>query len=126
MSPLLWAVSQHHYTTAAFLLDHGADPNQPKKDLVTPVGIAAPVGDLAMTTLLVERGADVNRPDENGQTPLFWVAFYGHLSVADYLVRRGAKVDVVDRFRQTPLSMAEGQHRDEMIAFLTAHGAVKR
>ena len=39
MSPLLWAVSQHHYTTATLLLDRGANPNQPKKDRVTPICI---------------------------------------------------------------------------------------
>ena len=67
----------------------------------------------------------MNRPDERGQTPLLWVAFYGHLPVAGYLVQHGAHVNTVDRFGQTPLSMAQGQHRDEMISFLITHGARK-
>jgi ankyrin repeat protein len=126
MSPLLEAVVRHDLKIATLLLDQGADPNQPKKDLVTSVGIAAQLGDLPMTTLLVERGADVNRADEHGQTPLLWVAFYGHLAVADYLVQHGADVHTVDRFGQTPQSMAQAQHRDDMITFLTSRGATAR
>jgi uncharacterized protein len=126
MSPLLQAVFRHDLQIARLLLDHGADPNQPKKDLVTPVSIAAQLGDLPMTTLLVERGADVNRADKDGQTPLLWVAFYGHLAVADYLVQHGADLHAVDRFGQTPQSMAQAQHRKDMIAFLTSRGATTR
>ena len=131
MSPLLWAVSRHDLPMAKLLLDHGANPNQPKKDRVTPVFLAAvfpPKGpeDLTLTSLLLDRGADVNRPDELGQTPLLWVAFYGHIAIADYLLQHGADVNAVDRFGQSPLCMAEGQHRDDMISFLISHGATKR
>jgi hypothetical protein len=40
-------------------------------------------------------------------------------------VQHGAHVNTVDRFGQTPLSMAQGQHRDEMVLFLITHGATK-
>ncbi len=63
---------------------------------------------------------------EDRQTPLLWAAFYGHGRIADFLVQHGADVDAVDRFGQTPLSMAERQHRDDMISFLISHGATKR
>jgi ankyrin repeat protein len=131
MSPLLWAVSRHDLPMAMLLLDRGADPNQPKKDRVTPIFLAtvfppADADDLSLATLLVERGADVTRPSEDRQTPLLWAAFYGHVRIADFLVQHGADVNAVDRFGQTPLSMAERQHRDDMISFLISHGATKR
>jgi ankyrin repeat protein len=131
MSPLLWAVSRNDLRMATLLLDHGADSNQPKKDGVTPIFLATvfppkDARDLSLATLLVERGADVTRPAENGQTALEWVAFYGHLPIAQFLVEHGADVNALDRFGQTPLSMAKGQHRDEMIAFLTTRGAANR
>jgi ankyrin repeat protein len=131
MSPLLWAVSRHDLRMATLLLDQGADPNQPKKDGVTPVFLATvfpprEATDLTLATLLVERGADVSRPGKEGQTALEWVAFYGHVPIAEFLVQHGADVNAVDRFGQTPLSMAKGQHHDEMIAFLTSHGAANR
>jgi ankyrin repeat protein len=100
MSPLLQAVSRHDTAMATLLLDHGADPNQPKKDGVTPVFLATvfppkDARDLSLATLLVERGADVTRPGESRQTALEWVAFYGHVPIADFLVRHGADVNAV-------------------------------
>jgi len=131
MSPLLWAVSRHNLPMAKLLLDRGADPNQPKKDGVTPIFLAtvfppADADDLSLAALLVERGADVARPGEDRQTPILWVAFYGHVRIADFLVQHGAHVNAVDRFGQTPLFMAERQHHDDMISFLVSHGATKR
>ena len=131
MSPLLWAVSRHDLPMAMLLLDRGADPNQPKKDRVTPIFLATVfplpgAEDLSLATLLVERGADVTLPGEDRQTPLSWVAFYGHVRVADFLVQHGADVNAIDRFGQTPLFMAERQHHDDMISFLISHGATER
>jgi ankyrin repeat protein len=131
MSALLEAVSRHDTAIATLLLDHGADPNQPKKDGVTPIFLATvfpptDARDLSLAALLVERGADVTRPGADGQTPLLWVAFYGHVPIADFLVQHGADVNAVDRFGQTPLFMAERQHHEDMISFLTTHGATRR
>jgi len=128
MSPLLWAVSKHNLPLVKLLLDYGADPNQPKKDGATPVFLATvfpppDVNELSIANLLVERGADVNR---RGDTPLIWVGFYGHVPIAKFLLQHGADVNAVDQFGQTPLNMAERQHHEDMISFLTNQGAIKR
>jgi len=131
MSPLLWAVSKHNLPLVKLLLDYGSDPNQPKKDGVTPIflttAIRSPdVNDLSITKLLVERGADVNRRDDTHGTPLIWVGFYGHVPIAEFLLEHGADVNAVDQFGQTALNMAERQHQENMISFLTKQGAIKR
>ena len=131
MSPLLWAVSKHNLPLVKLLLDYDADPNQPKKDGVTPIFLATvfppPNGDdLSIANLLVERGADVNQRTDTHDTPLIWVAFYGHVPIARFLVQHGADVNAVDRFGQTPLNMAGRRHHEGMISFLTSHGAITR
>jgi ankyrin repeat protein len=131
MSPLLWAVSKHNLPLVKLLLDYDADPNQPKKDGVTPIFLATvhpppDVDDLSIADLLVERGADVNRRSHTHDTPLIWVAFYGHVPIAKFLLQHGADVNSVDQFGQTPLNMAERQHQEDMISFLTSQGAIKR
>jgi len=131
MSPLLWGVSKHNLPLVKLLLDYGADPNQPKKDGVTPVFLATvfpppDVNELSIANLLVERGADVNRRSDTDDTPLIWVGFYGHVPIAKFLLQHGAEVNAVDQFGQTPLNMAERQHHEDMISFLTNQGAIKR
>jgi ankyrin repeat protein len=131
MSPLLWAVSNHNLPLVKLLLDYDADPNQPKKDGVTPIFLAtvsppADVNDLSIANLLVERGADVNRRSDTHDTPLIWVGFYGHVPIAKFLLQHGADVNAVDQFGQTPVNMAERQHHEDMISFLTGHGAIRR
>ena len=131
MSPLLWAVSKHNLPLVKLLLDYHADPNQPKKDSVTPIFLATvfpppDVNDLFIANLLVERGADVNRRSDTHDTPLIWVGFYGHVPIAKFLLEHGADVNAVDQFGQTPLNMAERQHHEDMISFLTSEGAIRR
>lgn len=131
MSPLLWAVSKHNLPLVKLLLDYGADPNQPKKDGVTPICSATEypppdVNDLSIANLLVERGADVNRRNDTHDTPLIWVGFYGHVPIAKFLLEHGADVNAVDQFGQTALNMAERQHHEDMISFLTSQGAIRR
>jgi ankyrin repeat protein len=74
MSPLLWAVSKHNLPLVKLVLDYDADPNQPKKDGVTPIFLATvfppDVNDLFIANLLVERGADVNRRSDTHDTAL--------------------------------------------------------
>lgn len=128
LSPLLCAVSRHDLEMTRLLLDHGADPNQAKKDGVTPIFLATvfpdpDANDLSLASLLVEKGADVSRPTKYGQTPLQWVAFHGYLPIAEFLVNHGANVNAVDRYGQSPLRMAKRQNREEMIEFLVKHGA---
>jgi ankyrin repeat protein len=95
MSPLLWAVSKHNLPLVKLLLDYDADPNQAKKDDVTPIFLATvfpppDVDDLSIADLLVERGADVNRRSDTQDTPMIWVAFYGHVPIAKFLLQHGA------------------------------------
>src|SRR6266480_211923 len=97
MSPLLWAVSKHNLPLVKLLLGYGADPNQPKKDGVAPILLAT-----------VFPPPDVD-----------------DLSIADLLVERGADVNRRTDTHDTPLIMAERKHHEDMISFLTSHGAIK-
>ncbi len=131
MSPLLWAVSKHNLPLVKLLLDYDGDPNQPKKDGVAPIFLATvfpppDLNDLSIANLLVERGADVNRRTDTHDTPLIWVGFYGHVPIAKFLLEHGADVNAVDQFGQTALNMAERQHHENMISFLTSQGAIRR
>jgi hypothetical protein len=74
MTPLLAAVSNKHRSTAARLLDGGADPNLVHPRFGTAVHAAAGAGDVELLRLLIDRGGDVNARNAQGQTPLQVVA----------------------------------------------------
>lgn len=57
--------------TVAFLLDHGADVNQPDSSGNTPLLYAVQIENPAMALLLVEQGANPNAENENGLSPLY-------------------------------------------------------
>ena len=56
-----------------FLLKHGADVNARRKDLSTPLHLAAARGYFEVPQILLQRRADVNCRDVDGKTPLHLV-----------------------------------------------------
>jgi ankyrin repeat protein len=79
-TPLLWAVYADRDDAAAWLLDHGADPDL-RHDFggsehgkgATAMHLAAQYGSLRSLRLLLDRGADATIADERfGGTPLGW------------------------------------------------------
>lgn len=60
---------------------------------VTPLHIAAALGDLDAINLLLDSGADINAPAINGQTPLSVAQNKGQAEAAKLLESRGGKVN---------------------------------
>ncbi len=82
-TPLLWAVFNDRLEAAAWLLDHGADPDR-RHDFggrdhgkgATALHLAAQYSRLRCLALLLERGTDATVVDEmHGGTPLGWARF---------------------------------------------------
>ena len=70
LTPLMLASKSGHTNIAAFLLDHGADPNFQKPGSNTALIEAAIAGKQDVIELLISRKADINRVGENGGTAL--------------------------------------------------------
>jgi len=68
------AVSDRNYKVLEFLIEHGADINYNKSDMVysnksTPLCVAARYVDLEMCKFLVKHGADVTIAEKDGMRP---------------------------------------------------------
>ena len=119
-TPFMLAVGTLDVDLMRFLIANGADPLLPTQKNVTPLMVAAGLGNwdvkhtaeekrraVEASKLLVEKGADVNAVGEFGYTALHGAAYNGEDEVIQFLVDNGAKMDMMDDYGQTPLSIAE-------------------
>ena len=99
------------------LLTAGGDPAIPTTNKITPLMVAAGLGQsetrtppepgaLQVLELLVGRGADVNASMPNGQTPLHGAANMGSNAIIQFLVDHGGRLDAKDKQGRTPLDIA--------------------
>jgi ankyrin repeat protein len=123
-TPLLRAAKAADVAAIRLLLAHGADPNLPNIQGVTPVMAAAGLGSneidtrgrfktqpdqVAAIDLLVKAGADINAHDNRGQTALHGAALFGYDDVIKDLVAHNADVNAKDQKGMTPLDSAMGR-----------------
>jgi ankyrin repeat protein len=124
-TPLLRAAKAGDAPAIKLLLAHGADPNLPNVDGMTPVMAAAGLGSneidtrgrfktqeeaVAAIDLLAQGGADVNAHDGRlGQTALHGAAFWGWDDVVKCLVSHHADLNARDAHGMTPLDSALGR-----------------
>ena len=123
-TPLLRAAKAGDVEAVRLLLAHGANPNLPNIQGVTPVMAAAGLGSneidtrgrfktepelVACVDLLVKAGADVNAHDHNGSTALHGAALFGYDDVVKDLVAHNADINAKDKKGMTPLDSAMGR-----------------
>ncbi|HLK58945.1 MAG TPA: ankyrin repeat domain-containing protein [Chthonomonadaceae bacterium] len=130
----------------ALLLEHGADPNLPNSQGLTPLHMARTAEDAALliahgakvdvrdklgrtplftcqspeiAVFLVEHGADVNARANDRSTPLFWA---GSKAISEYLLSKGANLHALTRGGSTPLHTAAGSRHPDLVEYLIAQG----
>lgn len=123
-TPLLRAAKAGDVEAVRVLLQHGANPNLPNIQGVTPLMAAAGQGSneidtrgrfktqpdqVASIDLLVKAGADVNAHDSRGQTALHGAALFGYDDVIKDLVAHNADINAKDANGMTPLDSAMGR-----------------
>ena len=101
-----------------YLVEHGADVNQPDNDGFTPLLMGSQNGHLPVVQYLVENGADVNQTRNDGVTPLYISSQKGHVLVVQYLVENGADVNQNTNNGATPLAIAIYSNHTEVAKFL--------
>lgn len=114
-----------HEATAAFLLEHGMDPNHMNWHRFTLLHHMAAQGELGKARLLLDHGADIDAiDDEYRSSPLGVAARRGQGAMIELLLARGADPDAGGASWALPLSWAERKgHRAvaDMLQKATGH-----
>ena len=153
MTPLAGAVVQEQIGVVTFLLDHGADPNIPNKNGLTPLEHACgrdKANALVLAQLLLAKGALVNATNAGTIEPLDWAittdnlelvkllldhgaliqesylataADRGDTDIAETLIAAGADVNAKDKGGNTALHAAAWSGHEDIVKLLLSHGA---
>ena len=124
-SPLGLAAFFKREDAARALLEHGADPSAPSRNVmkVTPLHSAvADGGNTAIAKMLIAAGAEVNVAQRHGWTPLHGAAATGDVEVVRLLLARGADPHAKHDGGATALDLARENDHSEAAALL--HDAV--
>jgi ankyrin repeat protein len=127
-TPLNCAVVQENVEVADFLLAHGADPNIPNRNGLTPLEQASSRGKdtgLSLAKLLLAHGAQPNPTNatEFKIPPLEWAVTSDNLELVNLLLDHGASVKSANTNGNTPLHTAASRGDLEIAETLLKHGA---
>jgi len=112
-----------HEKTAAFLLEHGMDPNHMNWHRFTLLHHMAAEGELGKARLLLDHDADIDAiDDEYRSTPLGVAARHGQQGMVELLLERGADPIAAGASWSAPLVWAKKQGHDRVADLLRAAG----
>lgn len=127
---LCQAIVYNKADVAHLLVKNGADVNASYRltvnDVelkVTPLIVAAGVGNLELVKFLCANGADVEDASNENETSLFFAAAFGRLDAVEYLVsERSANTQITSSYGFTPTDIV-GSENVDIVACLVHHGA---
>merc|ERR1719270_1356680 len=104
---------------------NGVDVDLQKiSDGVTPLIIAATIGNEEALDLLIDLDANVNKMSKNGITPLIAASTMGHYNIVEKLLKAGANPDKAHPFAKTSsIHFASEMGHGDIITLLCEHGA---
>jgi len=114
-----WTNLSTHRKMVKFLITVGAKVDSHDINKVTPLHIAAEMGDLGVVEILIlDGGAFVNVTDDVGETPLFYALRGQNLEVVKKLVEHKANLFARNEEGETPLEFCISNRDTGMIELL--------
>lgn len=103
------------YDSAAFILDHGMNPNHMSWHRVTILHDMAQIGNIPKAKLLLDHGAGIDPVDEEYcSTPLGMAARWGQEDMVRFLLEKGADPGISGADWSTPLAWARQKGHKEI------------
>lgn len=107
------ATTKRNSTWIRFFLQRGANPNIADSKGVTPLMIAANVGDVDAVTALIKGGARIDVTNVTGETPLIAAVHRRDMPIMKLLLEKGANPDKNDN---------SGRSARDYVALMSSNG----
>lgn len=112
------AVTWGRIDRIAFLLEHGANPNQSDLEGLTPLHWAVFTLNNQIIELLIKNHADLNAKDKKGLAPLHLSISLGHIESTKILIDAHADINQQDARGVAPLHLAVIAKHSEIVELL--------
>ena len=131
-TPVLLAAKYDQPEILRYLLDAGANREQPEAAGRSPLLIAIKEGSKESSRVLIDHGANLEAVDSQDRTPLFWAIADDDVAMVEALLEAGADPNArwthpMSGDRHTLLGLARERdnlnHRSEILQLLEKHGA---
>ncbi|XP_058487724.1 dynein axonemal heavy chain 12-like [Solea solea] len=122
-TPFYLAVETGLIENAAFLLNHGSEPDCQDQDQDSPLFIAIRSERLDLVRLMLQQGSKVNQQGCNGRRPLHEASRLGKAELVTLLLDAGAWPDPRSHYGLTPLALAAQGGHLEVVKTLLHKGA---
>lgn len=123
VAPIHYASMEGRSDVVRLLLANDVPPDQETGNGLTPLMLAAGVGDVASVKALLDAGARVDKSDRQGMTALHYAAKRGRPAAMPLLLRAGARVEAVADRGVRPLDFAALQGDGDVARVLVVAGA---
>jgi uncharacterized protein len=122
--PLGLAAFFGNKATVEALLQADADVNQQSRESMKVSALHSAAAALRpdIVEMLLAKGATPNLRAEGAVTVFHEAGATGQIEVAEMLLKRGGDINATDNSGKTPLAYAIDSNKDEMAAWLRAHG----
>lgn len=114
----MFAITTSNVGAADMLVRGGADVKHVDYQGVTPLMLAASMGDWDCVHLLLRSRAEVDAIDLNGWTPLHYAAFGGNPDCCELLIEEGANRKIKNNQNRRALHIAQSKGFGDVIAVL--------
>ena len=113
-SALMHSLLQNYPSISMFLLDNNANIDS-NNDNVSPLNVAADIGNYEITKKVIEMGADIQNRTISGETPIFNALYSKDRETIDYLLSKDVKI--IDRNKEgtTTLMLAVKANRFDLV-----------
>ncbi|HUS86956.1 MAG TPA: ankyrin repeat domain-containing protein [Bacteroidales bacterium] len=120
---LAYAIENGQVESVTFLIDKGADIEQPNENK-TPLMYAARYGSTMITEILLREGANINFINGDRNTAFHYAAKYNNLEVLKILYENGAKINIPNWDNWTALDYAIINSNEEIQDWLRMIGCL--
>jgi hypothetical protein len=124
-TPLIAALMHNDTEEAKNLLAKGADPNEGRLLVFSPVFLSVIYQNKAIFDAIAAKGVDLQERDPSGATLLMWAAYNdkGNTEIVEELLRRGLDPNATNKAGETALTWASRRGSTAVVAILERAGA---